>query len=115
MQLSLNMLKSSKWFEYTENTAKYLGIILDDNLSWHAHVQYINIKLSRAIGILSKLRHTLPKQMLRTFFFSFFQPHRENCINIWTCAPKTIEINMRKTIRIICLQKEMPILNRSLN
>ena len=56
--------------------AKYLGIILDDNLSWQTHAQYINIKLSRAIGILFKLRHTLPKQMLRRFFFSFFQAHR---------------------------------------
>ena len=89
--------------------AKYLGIILDENFIWHAHVQYINIKLSRAIGILSKLRHSLPTQMLRALFFSFFQPHIEYCINIWTCAPKTalepIEISMQKAIRIISFAK----------
>ena len=89
--------------------AKYLGIILDENLTWHAHVRYINIKLSRAIGILSKLRHSLPKQMIRTLFFSFFQPHIEYCINIWTCAAKTtlepIEISMKKAIRIISFAK----------
>ena len=47
--------------------------------------------------------------MLRTLFLSFFQPHIEYCINIWTCAPKTtlepIEISVKKAIRIISFAK----------
>ena len=31
---------------------KYLGIIVDDTLTWEEHIEYISIKLKRGIGIL---------------------------------------------------------------
>ena len=92
-----------------KNKTKYLGVIIDNHLTWHDHIQYINLKLSRANGILAKSRHYVPKQLLRTLFYSFFQPHIEYCMNIWTCAPKTtlepIEISMKKVIRTISFAK----------
>ena len=82
---------------------------MDNYLTWQDHVQYVNIKLSKTNGISSKLRHYLPKKILRTLFYSFFQPHIEYCINIWTCADKTtlqpIEISMKKTIRTLSFAK----------
>jgi hypothetical protein len=36
---------------------KYLGILLDSNLSWKAHIDYISLKISKTIGIISRLRH----------------------------------------------------------
>ena len=92
-----------------KQTTKYLGVILDNQLTWHDHVQYINIKLSKATGILSKLRHYVPKSIIKTLFYSFFQPHIEYCMNIWTCAPQStlepIEISMKKAIRTLSFAK----------
>ena len=38
-------------------STKYLGVILDKNLSWKQHVAHINSKLQKSIGIISKLRY----------------------------------------------------------
>ena len=36
---------------------KYLGAIIDQHLSWKHHINYIALKISRNIGIISRLRH----------------------------------------------------------
>ena len=38
-------------------TVKYLEIILDQHQEWPTHMSQVEMKLSRAIGVLSKLRH----------------------------------------------------------
>ena len=38
----------------------FLGLILNKNLKWNFHVNYIASKLSRSIGLFMILRHSLP-------------------------------------------------------
>ena len=40
-----------------KETAKYLGVYFDKKLSWNKHIQYTNSKISRSLGILSKVRN----------------------------------------------------------
>ena len=49
--LSLNGINLNQEF-----SIKYLGIIIDSNLSWKSQVSYISKKIKRNISILSKLR-----------------------------------------------------------
>ncbi len=51
-----------------ENYTKYLGVIIDDKLNWKLHIKQINIKLSKGIGVLYKLRHLVPKQTLKGLY-----------------------------------------------
>ena len=37
------------------NNAKFLGVIIEKNLTWHNHIHYISGKISKGNGILSKL------------------------------------------------------------
>ena len=39
-----------------KETAKYLGIYFDKILTWNKHVEYINYKLNRGIGVLRKIK-----------------------------------------------------------
>ena len=39
------------------STIKYLGIIFDERFSWTNHVSYLCTKLSKSVGVLSKLRY----------------------------------------------------------
>ena len=39
------------------DTYKYLGVIIDKNLSWKPNVEYICKKISKASGALAKVRH----------------------------------------------------------
>ena len=39
-----------------KETAKYLGIYFEKILTWNKHIEYINYKLNRGIGVLRKIK-----------------------------------------------------------
>ncbi len=71
-----------------ENYTKHLGVIIDNNLNWKLHIKQINLKLSKGIGVLYKLRHLVPKQSLKTLYSSFIQSHVLYGILNWGYAKK---------------------------
>ena len=55
---------------YNEFT-KYLGLIIDDQLTWKKHNTELNKKVIKYTGIFSKLRHLLPKECRMIVYNSF--------------------------------------------
>ena len=49
---------------------KYLGIVVDENLSWDEHVEYISKKISRNILITKRMRSLLPRESLATLYMT---------------------------------------------
>ena len=43
---------------------KYLGIMIDSELSWKHHNDFICHKISRSVGIIAKMRHYIPRHLL---------------------------------------------------
>ena len=43
-----------------KDRVKYLGVLIDNILSWKNHIDSITLKLSKTIGLLSKIRHFVP-------------------------------------------------------
>ena len=39
---------------------KFLGFIIDDKLSWYAHIKYLYSKLKCEIGKLNRMKHVIP-------------------------------------------------------
>ena len=58
-----------------ENSVKYLGVIIDTNFNFHDHLRAIELKISRAAGVLYILKFVLPQNALRTLYYSFIHPH----------------------------------------
>ena len=56
---------------YPTNSVKYLGINIDENLNWKQQISNIAIKLNRANGILSKLRHFIDRKTLKEIYAIF--------------------------------------------
>jgi len=58
-----------------EDNLKYLGVLLDNKLSWKPHVQKVKTQLSRACAILSKLKHNttppVPKVVYNSIIHSY--------------------------------------------
>ena len=57
------------------DSVNYLGILIDSKLSWEPQVNRVLNKISKGAGILSKLRHFVPKSILRSVYFSLFYAH----------------------------------------
>ena len=80
---------------------KYLGIFVDKHLSWNCHVKELSNKLSRANGIISKLRHYAPKSV----YYALFYSHMMYASLVWSLTSKgnldQITILQKKCIRLI--------------
>ena len=84
---------------------KFLGIILDNALTWKVHTLYLAKKISKSIGILSRARPFLTKTTLRQLYFSFLYPYLNYCCAIWGNATDNILMPIfkiqKRAIRII--------------
>ena len=49
----------------TENSLKFLGVIFDENLTWKKHIQLIEIKVSKNIGVLYETSKLINSKCLR--------------------------------------------------
>ena len=49
------------------DTAKYVGIYFDINLTWNKHIEYINCKLNRGISVLQKIRKFVQEKTFKNF------------------------------------------------
>ena len=59
------------------NNTKFLGVIIDSKLNWSDHIRYIKNKISKSIGILTKIRRFLNKKNIEKslFFICLSIPH----------------------------------------
>lgn len=79
----------------------FLGVILDETLSWKSHISHIANKISKSIGIMFKSSFYLPKLSLATLYYSMVYPYLEYCNVVWA---STYPSNLR---RIVLLQKRV--------
>ena len=65
------------------DSIKYLGVSLDKKLDFKIHIENMVSKLSKSIGILSKLRYVLPSSTLHLLYFSLVHPHLLYGLPLW--------------------------------
>ena len=68
---------------YPSKYVKYLGILIDPHLKWNYHVKTLAPKLSRAVGMLAKMRHFVPSDVLRNLYFGIFYSLMTYGSQIW--------------------------------
>ena len=60
-----------------KDTAKYLAIYFDKNLTWNKHIEYINCKLNRGIGVLQKPRKFVQEKNFKNILNVFLKRYLE--------------------------------------
>ena len=68
-----------KLYDFT--STKFLGVVLDDRLSWRYHFDYISSSISRGIGILHKLKDALPNNVM--LYNTLVLPYINYCNIVW--------------------------------
>ena len=69
---------------------KYLGLWIDETLSWDHHIDYLRNKIRGPIGILRKLNKLIPKRLLRSLFFSLIQSQLQYLTAAWFPTKKKV-------------------------
>ncbi|KAG8251454.1 hypothetical protein J6590_108350 [Homalodisca vitripennis] len=80
--------------------AKYLGITIDNKLSWTPHVNELCGKLSSALYVLRRLKQISGDDTVRTAYFALLEAHLRYGIAVWGATSKS---NMQ---RVLILQKK---------
>ena len=80
-------------------STKFLGVIIDSDLTWKGHINHISSKLSQAIGVMNRLKKILLINICVTLYHTMVSPYLTYCIEIWgNCANYLL-------LRIFLLQK----------
>ena len=102
--IPVNLKICNKFLE-EKKCFKYLGVFIDYNLTWKYHIRELEKKISRNIGILSKLRHFVPRDLLLQIYYSIIFPFFTYGIIIWGNNYKTtlnpLVTLQKKAVRII--------------
>ena len=81
--------------------SKFLGLNIDSNLNWKAHLSAVSTKVSRVIGLLHKLKYVFPSYILRMIYNSLILPHFNYSLLAWGCKCQNIEILQKRAIWIV--------------
>ena len=72
------------------STYRYLGIMLDDKLSWSHHISEVCIKLSQVAGIFYKVRSLLSKDAMMLLYHGLAGSKLRYGLICWATASKSL-------------------------
>ncbi len=102
------MINNSEIEEVTET--KFLGVIIDSELTWSSHIKYLNKKLKCNTGMLNRIKSFIPKHLHKTLYHTLFESHLSYGINVWGNAAKHLSdslfITQKHCMRIMFGDKE---------
>lgn len=83
------------------DTAKYLGIMIDERLSWHSQIDLIASRIRKLIWIFKILRHSASVKLLKKVYVALAQSIMIYCIPIWGGASKVKFLEAERAQRIL--------------
>ena len=86
-----------------QNTIKFLGVYLDEQLTWKLHIDHISNNIAKSLYTLNKVKNILPVAALRSIYFALIHIHLSYGILAWgnsTSVNKLFKLQKR-AVRII--------------
>ncbi len=87
------------------NEFNFLGIVIDSNLSWKNHNDYICNKLSKTIGVINRLKNFLPLSVKVTLYNSLVLSHINYGLLLWGHSCNRIIKTQKRAIRTVTASK----------
>ena len=83
--------------------------MIDSELSWKHHIDFICHKISRSVGIIAKTRHYIPRHLLLNLYHALIAPYLNYGICAWGDCPQTylnkILVLQKRALRLIYFSK----------
>lgn len=88
-----------------ETSTKFLGVVLDQHLSWKDHIKAISSKIAKNIGIIKRASSLLPPHVRLTLYYTLIYPYLTYCNIIWASTYKSnlqrLTILQKRVIRYV--------------
>ena len=91
--LKLSLLQLNSNVIERESSLKFLGVILDEHLTWEKHMQLVENKVSKNVGVLYKASKLINSKCLPSIYFSFIHSYINHANIAWASTNKT---NLKK-------------------
>ena len=75
LPLRLPTLKLNNCVIKREHSIKFLGVLINENLTWKTHINNIENEISKSLGMLYKAKFMQNQNCLKSIFFSFIHCH----------------------------------------
>ena len=84
---------------------KFLGVLLDDNLSWKERIKYLENKIAKNMGLMYRAKLFLDKESLLALYHSYIHSYLNFANSAWgsTSLPnlKKLRCQQKHAIRIV--------------
>ena len=70
--------------------ARFLGVIVDEQLNWGSHIRAVRSKMCRYIGVMYKIKNRITQRARLQIYHSFVQSHINYCSTVWGHASSTL-------------------------
>ena len=94
-------------FEPIERVTEFnfLGLTIDEHLSWKPYIQKISNKIARTLSIMCRLKNFLPTHVLRILNNLMILPHLQYSILSWGFKTGCLDKLQKRAVRIISNSK----------
>ena len=99
LKLSINNLPIKR-----TKTFNFLGIVINELLTWNDHITYISQKINPVVGLLNRLKHQLPTAILKMIYNSLI------LFGIFLVLPVSTILNTFPVCSLIYLSSCFPIM-----
>jgi len=84
------------------NHSRALGLNIDENLSWKAHIHEISKKVSSGIGALKRVRPFVSMHTAIKIYKSLIEPHFDCCSVVWDGLSQQLNDKLQnRAVRVI--------------
>lgn len=97
------LLVSLRTSAVSNDNVKLLGITVDSNLSWKAHIETVCKKLSRVIFLLANLKRQVTTKYLKMSYYAFFESIIRYGLIVWGNGVdiEKVLLLQKKAVRIL--------------
>ena len=72
------------------NKTKFLGVVINQTLTWRDHIELVKQKVAKNIGILTRVRYCIPSCVLLSLYHALIEPYLMYCNIVWASQNSTL-------------------------
>ena len=102
---------------------KFLGVIISEHFKWKEHITIVANKIAKSQGVLNKVRHILPVDVISILYCTLILPYYQYCNIVWVITQliyiqkftSVLLVSLNGIITLLCYLKDIVIFILDIN